>query len=270
MNKANVVFLFFLFLIIFPQLVLSQEFWPAENYGGKQQLKEFIREEIYYPEKAREDNTEGTVVVSFRVNADGTVNNIKISETVSPELDKEAKRIIKMLLWKPAEMRTKKVPEDKMLEIKFNLKKYKRLKKSRGYDNTDFPFTPIDTSFKIYKVRQTDKSPKPDFRGKATNFTDFLLKNLVYPEAAIHQNISGMVEMFFVVEPSGRVSNVKIEKNVGAGCDQEALRLIKLIRWKPGIKDGRAVRTSMKLSITFNLSDYENNRYVPANNQNTI
>ena len=96
----------------------------------------------------------------------------------------------------------------------------------------------------------------------------FIYKNIVYPNMAFKQDISGKVTLKFVVEPTGRISNIIIDKPVGGGCSQEAIRLAKLLRWMPGIKNKMAVRTNMSLDITFTLpSDTQNQ--INQNSQNT-
>jgi protein TonB len=140
----------------------------------------------------------------------------------------------------------------------------------RGYSNFILPFEPVDPSTIVYETTRLDKQPKPVYDAKGMNFSSFIIKNMTYPKDAIKQNISGAVSVFFVVETSGRISNIKIINGVGAGCNQEAMRLLNLLKWMPGVKNGMAVRTKMTLTITFNLQDFENQKYVPANNANQM
>jgi TonB family protein len=242
----------------------------AGNYGGKQQLKDFIREEMVYPEKALKDKTEGTVVLSFIVDKEGKIQDLQVKHSISPEIDDEALRILGLLLWDPAEYRGMTLDEQNEMEVDFTIKKYHRLAKSRGYNRITYPVEPVDPSTKIYETVHLDTQPKPVYETKGMNFGSFIMKNMTYPEEAVKQNISGVVTIFFVIEPSGRISNIKVVNGVGAGCNQEAIRLLKRLKWMPGFKNGMAVRTKMTLTITFNLQDFENQKYVPANNSNQI
>ena len=193
-----------------------------------------------------------------------------MSQPVSPELNEEAKRIFNQLLWDPANYRGMQLDEEQTMEFPFKLKKYKRYAKQRGYSEINYPYSPTDQSLKIYEGLQLNERAKPIFKEKGMSFNRFIAKNLVYPDAAIKQNIQGTVEVFFVLEPSGRASNIKVLKPVGAGCTQEAIRLIKMLNWMPGIKDEKAVRTKLVLKISFNLSDFENHRYISPNNANQL
>jgi periplasmic protein TonB len=72
------------------------------------------------------------------------------------------------------------------------------------------------------------------------------------------------------VEPYGLISNVNVNDPLGAGCKEEAIRLVKLLRWMPGILNGKAVRVLMNLSITFNLNDKNKFEYQPNQASNSM
>ncbi len=259
--------LFFLTASVTAQV---HEYLSAENYGGKPQLREFIHEAMYYPEKARKNKTEGTVVVAFSVNRDGEVVDPRIKQSLSPETDAEALRLLRYLLFDAAQAKGAWIDEQKTMDFEFKLRKYKRYVKQRGYDRIEYPYQPVDSSLTIYKSRRLNQAPKPQYPNHSKSFTEFMMNHLKYPDAAVKQSISGTVELYFVVEPWGGISNLKVIEGVGAGCSEEAERLIRMLHWMPGIKDGKAVRTELQLSIKFSLSDFEQHRYVPANNANQI
>ena len=82
----------------------------------------------------------------------------------------------------------------------------------------------------------------------------FLQKNLRYPKLAKEVGITGTVKVNFVVERDGSVSNVEIERGIGGGCDEEAIRVIKLMpKWKPGEQRNFPVRVKYSLPIHFRL-----------------
>ncbi len=270
MLKHISVLLFFAVFCAVDSSAQVHEYLPAENYGGKTQLREFIRETMVYPQPARENDVEGTVVVAFSVNENGMVENARIKKSLSAATDAEALRLLGYLLWDPAQVSGRPFVEEKKLEFEFRWRKYRRCVKQPGYDQLEFPVKPVDSSMNIYRTRQLEKAPKPDYPGESRSFIQFMSNHLNYPDAAVKQGISGTVELFFVIEPWGGISNLKVVEGVGAGCSEEAIRLIRLLHWTPGVKDGKAVRTEMKLSITFNLADFEKHRYVPASNNNQI
>jgi len=82
----------------------------------------------------------------------------------------------------------------------------------------------------------------------------FLAANIIYPKLAIETGIKGVVEVQFVVEPNGSVSNIVVERGIGGGCDEEAIRVVKAMpKWKPGKQNGIPVRVRLKIPIKFNL-----------------
>lgn len=247
----------FLFFFLFSEVwvpLQAQEISPPLCYGGNRLTREFIQEEMIYPAKALNSRTEGTVKLAFTVLPDGSVTDVEVQERVSPELDSEAIRIFRKILWYPATDLGIPITYRHTFCIKFKIRKYNKLIKSRGYSYFSYPHEPIDTGYRVYQRNEVDEPPKPVFSILDNNFSTFLSNNLIYPEAAFKQNVSGTVRLKFVVENSGRVSNIIAEKTVGGGCTEEAIRVLKLIKWFPGILDGKAVRTFMPLEITFDIA----------------
>ena len=92
------------------------------------------------------------------------------------------------------------------------------------------------------------------FPGGPKAWTKFLRKNLKYPRQATRMGIEGKVFVQFVVDKDGSITEVKAIKGIGAGCDEEAVRVISSSpKWKPGKQRGRAVKVRMVLPITFKL-----------------
>ena len=90
--------------------------------GGKKALYKFLSDNIKYPESAKKKKIQGTVWVSFIIEKDGSISHIKVEHGISPELDKEAIRVIKsMPRWKPATLRGKPVRIVSLLPVKFSL-----------------------------------------------------------------------------------------------------------------------------------------------------
>lgn len=72
--------------------------------GGMVEFMKWLTKNLKYPEAARRQNMQGTVVVSFIVNTDGTTSEAKIVRPKHPDLDREAMRVVRMMpKWKPGE-----------------------------------------------------------------------------------------------------------------------------------------------------------------------
>jgi protein TonB len=94
----------------------------------------------------------------------------------------------------------------------------------------------------------------PEFPGGMKAWANFLTRNLNYPSAAAEVGISGKVLVSFVIEKNGEISNLKVLKGIGGGCDEEAMRVIKKSPfWKPGMQNGRAVRVAYIMPVVFRM-----------------
>ncbi len=74
-----------------------------------------------------------------------------------------------------------------------------------------------------------------------------------YPEIAKKAGVEGTVIVQFVVDENGNVRDPVVIKGVGAGLDEEALRVVKQLKFKPGMQRGKPVRVRMALPIRFEL-----------------
>lgn len=81
----------------------------------------------------------------------------------------------------------------------------------------------------------------------------FIKEKTVYPADAKKNKIKGKVYLSFIVEKYGEITNIKVDKGLGYGLDEEAKRLIALKRWNPAILNGNPVRVSYQMPIEFIL-----------------
>lgn len=82
----------------------------------------------------------------------------------------------------------------------------------------------------------------------------YLVRQLRYPEAARAANVQGKVLVQFVVDETGNITQAKVIRGIGMGCDEEALRVVNAMhRWKPGRQNGHAVKVVLTLPIRFTL-----------------
>jgi TonB family protein len=234
----------------------SQTYIPARPYSDPKILQDFLCSEVIYPQDDLKQGIEGEVVIGFVVEKDGSASHVCVKHKVSSGLDAEALRLFSMLLWEPAVSYGQVVASENEFPIDFDIKKYNKHCKLSGYSGkTVLPFQPVDTSNTVYEASKIDKKPYAIFEDKNMNLGKFIATNIKYPETAYRQSLSGKVTLRFVVEPQGRVSNIQVIEPVGGGCTQEAIRLLELINWMPGIKNQTAVRTFMSLDIMFRLQE---------------
>lgn len=85
----------------------------------------------------------------------------------------------------------------------------------------------------------------------------YLGNNINYPAAARENNIEGRVNIQFVVNEDGSITNVETvgHKRIGGGLEEEAMRVVKgMPKWKPGKQNGRPVKVYFTLPVSFKLS----------------
>lgn len=94
----------------------------------------------------------------------------------------------------------------------------------------------------------------PEFPGGEVELLSFIARNVRYPGKAQRLSISGRVTVDFVVEKDGSVSQIRLKKGIGAGCDEEAMRVVGLLpKFSPGKQRGIPVRVHMSVPIVFRL-----------------
>lgn len=94
----------------------------------------------------------------------------------------------------------------------------------------------------------------PDFPGGELAMRKFISENIHFPAEARSADIQGSVYIQFVVEKTGKITNIKTLRGIGGGCDEEALRVVKLMpNWNPGRQNGQTVRVQFVLPIKFVL-----------------
>lgn len=95
---------------------------------------------------------------------------------------------------------------------------------------------------------------QPEFVGGIAALERYLNANLYYPSIARENEITGRVIVRFMVAEDGTITHAKVVRGIGAGCDEEALRVVKAMpRWRPGKLNGKPVRAMYVLPITFKL-----------------
>jgi len=122
-------------------------------------------------------------------------------------------------------------------------------------DETVVEYVPVEEEEEIQEAEIfTVVESMPEFPGGTGELYKYLSNSIKYPPLAKESGIQGRVFVNFVVEPDGSISNVKVLRGIGGGCDEEAVRVVEnMPSWKPGKQRGKAVRVSYNLPIKFTL-----------------
>ncbi len=111
----------------------------------------------------------------------------------------------------------------------------------------------LTTSDDIFLIAEEPASPQ----GGMTAFHEAIRKEVRYPEEAVRNGVTGRVFIEFVVEKDGSLSNHRVARGIGAGCDEEALRALKTIDipWNPARNKGVAVRSKLVVPVNFKMDN---------------
>jgi len=97
---------------------------------------------------------------------------------------------------------------------------------------------------------------EPEFPGGDSSRSAFITNNLQYPDTAKMYHVEGVVYASFIVEKDGSLSSFNILRGLGWGCDEEAIRVLKLMpKWRPATRRGEIVRVQMNMPIRFEIED---------------
>lgn len=92
----------------------------------------------------------------------------------------------------------------------------------------------------------------PTYTGGKDTYQQFIKENIVYPEQAISNQVEGVVYVKYTVNNIGETAAVEVAKGIGYGCDEEALRVIRLLVYEPVRNRGVKMKATMKTRINFN------------------
>jgi TonB family protein len=249
-----------------------------EFIGGPSAFGSYLVKTIKYPADARKDKIEGKVYVTFIVERDGSLTDVKVLRGPGHGLNEEALRVIKSSpKWKPGTQDGKKVRIAYTIPVNFTLQKKSSVvdehavpkenpppaptKKSRvqsvvlgpvGNAPTNSAQLQHDNANIVYEAVEHE----PEFPGGPDAFGKFLAKTIKYPAVDRNNNVSGKVYISFVVEMDGSLTDIQAIRGPSESLKQEAVRALKASpKWKPGIQNGQAVRVQYTEPVNFTLSN---------------
>lgn len=246
-----------LFLILsysfsFGQNTNDNPFIPLQAVGGPAEWDFFVESHLVYPEKAYNQKTEITVALKVFVSEKGELIKFDFINEYPAEFCTESVRLIKLLEWVPAKKNGISVNSEMVLKVEFNPENYRKAIRKRGFSKPKVD-KKIATDTGLVIVKYPDRMPEYI---KGDNYlNEFISENLEYPELAKRNNIQGIVQLSFVVETNGMISNLKIEKSLNNVCDEAAKEVVRQTKWKPAIHGGKYVRSRFQYAVNFTLND---------------
>lgn len=143
------------------------------------------------------------------------------------------------------------VPDEEEIEEEIDIKMDVEITENTKIEAIVFSDAPEEEEVEeVFTI--VEDQPEPP--GGMPAFYQYIAKNMQYPAQARRMGVEGKVFVQFVVDKTGQITEVQAVKGIGAGCDEEAVRVIsQAAKWKPGKQRGRPVKVRMILPITFKL-----------------
>lgn len=113
---------------------------------------------------------------------------------------------------------------------------------------TNFALQFIDVS---KEKRQKNFIQQPVYQGGPKGLTDFIYQNLRYPQEAFDANVEGIVLVDYDIDHKGNVVATRVLQGIGHGCDEEACRVVRLLKYIVGKNRGLNVLFHQKAKIQF-------------------
>lgn len=240
---------------------------------SREKLLNFINDNLKYPVLAQENGLQGTTVVTFGVETDGTLSNIKVVRDIGCGCGEEAARVVALMnergiRWTPGTQNGKEVRVQYNLPIRFGFPtKTGTAVPLAGKTDTPPPPAIPNPDTDVFRVVEQ----MPQFPGCEDLLTEqerkacsqsallkFIFANLTLSSDAKEASMEGTTAISFIVEKDGTLSDIKVIRDMGCSLGAEVLRVVALmnergIRWTPGVHYGKKVRVQYNVPIRIHL-----------------
>lgn len=226
-------------------IVQEQPTYP----GGMDAWRKHLLTTLKYPEKAKLQGIEGAVFVSFVVDKTGSLRDMQVIRGIGAGCDEEALRVLlESEKWNPGKQRGREVNARMQMRIVFDLDGTPKAPTSpQKISVSTNPLDQYDQENDVYKIPEVIAS----YEGGNESWQQYLAQNLSYPDKARNMGVEGQVFVTFVINKTGEPTNIQVLRGIGAGCDEEAIRLVKNTQWVPGQQNGEAVNSRYQIRIPF-------------------
>ena len=210
--------------------------------GGGAALMKFIASNLKWIPGGKN----GRLIMQFVVKKDGTVGDVKVLRSLSPEQDAEAERVVRMLKFTPGMMQGKPVDVWYTLPVSFRSKADAKPASPRTAPAAgesiagDDAYTAVETM--------------PRYEGGGAALMKFIASNLKW----IPGGKNGRLIMQFVVKKDGTVGDVKVLRSLSPEQDAEAERVVRMLKFTPGMMQGKPVNVWYTLPVSFRETKQSN------------
>jgi len=193
------------------------------------------------------DNLKGKIYVTFMVEKDGTLSNIKVLRDIGHGTGEEAIRVLKLSpKWIPAKKNGKPV----RWQYSFPITITEPSDAAKLYNITqNSSVIPVieEEENQIYNTAGLEV--KPEFPGGLEAMNSFIKQNFKSPK----EGLKGKIYATFIIEKDGSLSDIKILRDLGYETGAEAIRVLKLFpKWSPGKQNNKTIRVLYSIPMIIN------------------
>ncbi len=135
-----------------------------------------------------------------------------------------------------------------------------RLKRSGIYKTGKY----IEGSGKLYNIEGAEIPYTPAYKPISFNgnLRNYILSNMHYPKNSLENNIQGIVYTRVEIDEKGNVIDAAIAKGINEECNDEALRIIKSLKFNPPVYDEKAFPSVQRINVPFYVTEFLKRQYL--------
>lgn len=221
-------------------------------------FKKYVDSNLLYPIYASRKNILGSTQVHFIIDTNGKIKNPTVINPTNADLSIEAIRVLsESPAWEPGIQNG--IPVNVKYSWTFDFSPWaiytQIYEPIENMENQDLEIVKMDEEEYFYIVEDM-----PTFNGGAPEieFPKFIAQNLIYPEIAAENGITGRVLVQFAIDSQGKVVDATIVNDVDPALAKEALRVVTSSpKWKPGFQRGKPVKVVYTFPINFMIESYQ-------------
>ncbi len=205
-----------------------------------------IAANIHYPQITYNANKEGDVYIAFLVDRNGEVTNIEILSSFDVYASASVSETLSKEIFYPKKVN--KVPSVTLLYSKVSFQLENAVVSAQFADTSFLPLTTAQEQKLLSTlINENQNTTDPILIGG--------LESLVvdYPEEALQKEVEGVVIVQFIVGERGDVIKPRVVQGLGFGCDEEAIKAVRRLSFKPGTQNGKPVPVNYTLPVYFIL-----------------
>ena len=210
-----------------------------------------VAQKINYPIELSDSGIKGELLATLWVGEQGNVDRIDIEKGLHPELDKNVKEVLSKERYSPPTEVHKGTLMVPVIHAKVIFDGNADKKVAVEFSTLSFDAKQnISHQSPMEVMTNAGSLPTPPIlKGGLQSIS----KNLRYPQKARQFGIQGTVVVQFTVTTKGRVKDPVVTQGIGYGCDKEAIRVVKRLRFVPGTVNGEPVEIPFMMPISFRL-----------------